>query len=224
MRASGPRLAIVIDDWGYDWQAAERLLKLDAPITVAVLPFLPYSREQALRARSRGFEVLVHLPMEPDDPSVSPGPGAVTTQMNDIEVREAVRRAIEAVPGAVGVNNHMGSRATADPRVMRQVLAEVARHGMFYVDSATSPHSVGAAVASAMGVPWARNQLFLDGEPSVQAVRSRLQLAMQRALRTGAAVAIGHVRPATAAALESMLPQLRREGVLLVPVSALLHR
>lgn len=218
------RLAIVIDDWGYAWPAAETFLAMDVPLTVAVIPFLPYSQEQAAAARQRGFEVLVHLPMEPLDPAVDPGPHAITTALPPDEIRRRVEAAIDAVPGAVGVNNHMGSKATADRHVMELVLETVRRRGLFFVDSHTTAQSVVGEVAAGLGVPWARNDLFLDGERSVDYVRSRLLLAARRALETGQAVAIGHVHPATAAAVASVLPELRRQGIEIVPVSALLEQ
>ena len=216
------RLAIVIDDWGYGWQAAREFLELDAPLTVAVLPNAPYSRQQALQARRRGFEVIVHLPMEPQDGRADPGPGAITTGLSDEEIRRRVLEAIEAVPGAAGVSNHMGSMATADPRVMERVLEVVGSRGLFFLDSRTTARSVVGSLASAMGVPWAQNQVFLDGEGDPQAVRSRLELAARRALARGEAIAIGHVRPVTARVLQEALPELRRRGIELVPVSALL--
>ena len=218
------RLAIVIDDWGYDWHAADAFFALDAPITVAIIPFLPHSRQQALEARRRGFEVLVHLPMEPEDPRLDPGAGAITTDLPDEEIQRRVERAIEAIPGAVGVSNHMGSKATSERRVMAQVLAVVARRGLFFLDSRTTPHSVVGELASEMGMPWAVNNLFLDGDPEPRAVRGRLELAARRALARGQAVVIGHVRASTAAAIASALPELRRMGVDVVPVSALLQR
>ena len=221
VRPARARLAVVIDDWGYGWRAADAFFALDAPLTVAVIPFLPHSREQALKARRRGFEVLVHLPMEPEDPALDPGPHAITTRLSSEEIRRRVEEAIDAVPGAVGVSNHMGSRATADPRVMEAVLEAVRRRGLFFLDSRTTPRSVVGAVAARMGMPWARNDLFLDGDRSVPYVRARLLLAAHRALETGQAVAIGHVQPATAAALALVLPELRREGIRLVPVSEL---
>lgn len=223
-RAARPRLAIVIDDWGYDWQAADSFFALDVPLTVAVIPFLPHSRQQALEARRRGFEVLVHLPMQPQDPRLDPGPNAITTDLPDDEIRRRVELAIEAVPGAVGVSNHMGSRATADRRVMVQVLAAVARRGLFFLDSHTTPDSVVGAVAREFGMPWAQNDLFLDGERDVLAVRRRLELGARRALSSGHAIVIGHVRPATAAAVASILPELQRRGIEVVPVSDLLQR
>jgi len=216
------RLAIVIDDWGYGWQAAREFLELDVPLTAAVLPNAPYSRQQALQARRRGFEVIVHLPMEPQDGRADPGPGAITTGLSDEEIRRRVIEAIEAVPGAAGVSNHMGSMATADPRVMKQVLEVVGSRGLFFLDSRTTARSVAGSLASAMGVPWAQNQVFLDGEDDPQTVRRQLELAARRALARGEAIAIGHVRPVTARVLQETLPELRRRGIELVPVSALL--
>lgn len=222
-RARG-RLAIVIDDWGYDWQAAGAFLSLEGPVTVAVIPGLPRSRQHALQARARGFEVIVHLPMEPLDASIDAGPRAITTGMSGEEIRRVVAEAIDAVPGAVGVSNHMGSKATADARVMEHVLEVVRERGLFFLDSATSPGSVTGLVAERLGVRWAHNGAFVDGEPTVRAVRARLEQAVRQAERTGQAVAIGHVKPATAVAVGMLLPELAQRGIVLVPVSELVGR
>ncbi len=218
------RLAIVIDDWGYGWAAAQAILELQGPLTLAVIPHLPKSVQQAEAARRQGHEVLVHLPMEPLDARLDPGRGAVTSALADEEIRRRVEAAIRGVPGAVGVSNHMGSRATSDRRVMEQVLAVVAGHGLFFLDSATSPSSVVGQVARRLGVSSVRNRVFLDSQPDADFVKAQLWRAGRLALRDGEAVAIGHVRPQTAEARRAVLPELRRMGIQLVPVSALAQR
>lgn len=223
-RRDGPFLAIVIDDWGYAWPAAEAFFRLPIPLTAAVIPGLAHSREQARRARARGWEVLVHLPMEPLDPARRPGPGAILNDLPPPEIRARVRTAIAALPEADGVSNHMGSKSTADPAVMAEVLGEVGAHGLYFLDSATNHASVVFRVAPALGVRWVRNDLFLDGVATVPAIQARLRMAIQRARRQGWAIAIGHVHPATAQAIAGMVEELQRSGVYLVTVSEVVGR
>lgn len=214
-----PFLAIVIDDWGYDWAAADDMLALPEPITVAVIPFLPRSISHAIRAKERGHEVILHLPMEPLDPSLDPHHLTIGSALGDAEVAERVEKAIGAVPGIVGVNNHMGSKGTADPRVVRTVLEVVKRHGLFFVDSRTSNRSVVPAMAKAVGIPFGVNSTFLDNRDDVAYVKQQLELAAKRAKERGAAIAIGHVRKATARAIRELLPALEKQGIRLVRLS-----
>lgn len=221
-RTEQPRLAIVIDDWGYAWEATEAFWRLPAPLTVAVIPFLPLSARQAREAMAAGHEVLVHLPMEPEDPQFSIGPTGITTAMSDEAIMRQVLAAIDAVPGAVGVNNHMGSRATADERVVRAVLTAVHRRGLFFLDSRTTLHTAVPAVTSELGFPYLANNAFIDGEPGdIAYARRRLVGAAELAMQRGAAVAIGHVHPATAQAIAESLPEIERMGVEIVPLSVL---
>ena len=221
---TSPRLAIIIDDWGYDWAAADAFLSFPEPITVAVLPFLPRSTDQALRAQKAGFEVILHMPMEAQDASLDIGPGGVYVSMADEEVAAAVRAALAAVPGAIGLNNHMGSRATTDRRVMRAVLEVLAERNLFFVDSYTIAGTVAHQVAREMQVPYAVNRVFLDSVDDEAAIRQQIRRLINLALRDGAAVGIGHVRPRTYTALMDMLPEIRAAGVQLVPVSQVLTR
>lgn len=218
-----PRIAIVIDDWGYDWAAAEAFLQFPEKLTVAVIPFLPLSEEHAQRARAAGHEVIVHLPMEPLNPDIELGPGGVYVAMDDEAIAEAVGAALAAVPGNVGMNNHMGSRATMEPRVMRAVLGVLREEQKFFVDSFTTAATVGPAVAREMAVPYAVNQVFLDHEDDEEAIRAQLRRLADLARQRGAAVGIGHVRPRTYRALVEMLPELQAQGFEFVTVSEILN-
>lgn len=220
----GPRIAIIIDDWGYDWAAAESFLSFPEPITVAVLPYLPRSVDQALKAREAGFEVILHMPMEALGNGLDIGPGGVYVSMSDEEIAAAVRAALAAVPGARGMNNHMGSLATTDPRVMRAALGVIRELGLFFVDSQTVNNTIAYRVAHELDVPYAVNQVFLDHENDEAFIRDQIRRLMNLALRQGAAVGIGHVRPRTYAALVDMLPEIKAAGIELVPVSQLLTR
>ncbi len=215
-------LAIVFDDAGGSLAHVEAIIAIGRPVTVAVLPFLAHSDEVARRARAAGLEVLVHLPLEPDDPGRDPGPGSITVAMSDAEIRQAVRAALAAVPGAVGMNNHMGSRATADRRVMRAVLQAARDAGAFFLDSYTTPHSVVREVAAELGVRTATRAIFLDNVDDDTAIAAQVRRAIARARREGAVIAIGHAQRRTPAVVAAMRHEVDEAGVALVPLSALL--
>jgi polysaccharide deacetylase 2 family uncharacterized protein YibQ len=217
------RLAIVFDDAGGSLEQVEAIIAIGRPVTVAVLPHLAYSAEVARRARAAGLEVLVHLPLEPDDARKALGPGGITVAMSDAQIHEAVQAALAAVPGAVGINNHMGSRATADRRVMRAVLRAARGAGVFFVDSYTTPRSVVGEVAAEVGVPVATRAVFLDNEDEEAAIAAQVRRAVARARREGSAVAIGHAQRRTPAVVAAMLHEFDDAGVALVPVSALVR-
>lgn len=208
-----PILAIIIDDWGYGWEAADDFLALDAPLNIAVIPHLPLSRSHAERAFARGHQVLLHLPMEPLDSHWVAEAGSVTTAMSDASIVVDVVRAIDAVPHISAVNNHMGSKATADARVMAAVLGAVADRGLYFVDSRTTPDSVVAAVAGELGVAALRNDHFIDPDRSVERIKARVVRGAEKAKDRGWAIVIGHVRPETYKALVEALPEIEALGV-----------
>jgi polysaccharide deacetylase 2 family uncharacterized protein YibQ len=217
------RVAVIFDDAGGSLEDLEAIIALGRPVTVAVLPGLRYSREVAERAAGAGLEVFLHLPLEPEDGSKALGPGGITVAMSDREIEASVRASLASVPGAIGVNNHMGSRGTADPRVMRAVLRVVREQDLVFVDSVTSPRTVAARLAAEMGVRTAARHVFLDNEDEPAAIRRQLRRALARARRTGEAVAIGHASRRTAQVLREMLGEFDRAGVVLVPASALVR-
>lgn len=217
------RVAIIFDDAGYSLRAAEEVMSLGRPVTISVLPDLPYSTPVAEEAARRGVEVILHLPMEPENGALPLGPGGVRVAMSDAAIERTVTSDLATVPTAVGVNNHMGSRGTADPRVMRAVLTPIKERRLFFVDSLTSPHSVGARIARAMGIRTAVRTVFLDNENDERYVRSQLLTLLRIAQTRGEAIAIGHVGKVTASVLRSMLPLFDEAGVQLVPVSELVH-
>lgn len=210
------QVAIVLDDAGMHLAELERALAVGRPVALAILPGLPNSEELARRAAAAGLDVLVHLPMEPEDAHQAARLGslAVRVEMSDGEISEVVEEALRAVPGAVGVNNHMGSRATQDPRVVRAVLRVVREHRLFFLDSRTTPASSVEQVARELGVVSLRRAVFLDNDPTPEAVRLQLRRLAEQALRDGTAVGIGHAnRPYTAEVVAEMVPELERRGV-----------
>ncbi|MGI6574663.1 MAG: divergent polysaccharide deacetylase family protein [bacterium] len=216
-----PKLALIIDDFGAGVAGTEDMLALDLPLTFAVIPFRPFSQAEAQAAVENGFEVLLHLPMQPLNEQLSPGPGAITVEMSPEEIRLALQQALAQIPGAVGVNNHMGSRATAMKEIVAPLLMEVQKHNLFFVDSATTGKSVLPEVAHQLGLPLAVNRLFLDNQRDVDMIKTQLERAGALAKKEGEAVAIGHVHPAMAQALTEFAPEFAKLGVKLVFVSQL---
>jgi len=217
-----PRLAIVIDDLGNELAPARRLAGWPQPVAGAVLPGLAHSAASARALSEGGKQVLLHLPMEPEGfPRVRPGPGVILRAQSDGEIAQTLEADLATVPGAAGVNNHMGSAATADPRVMRAVARVLSHRGLFFVDSRTTDATVAERTAEEESVPSARRRVFLDDVATEAAVKERLDEAIERARTEGSAIAIGHPYPATLAVLERELPTAGEKGVKLVKVGEL---
>lgn len=217
------RLAILLDDGGQNPNLVEPLMALPRPIAVSILPFLPATTNTASQLYEAGHEVWLHLPMEPEPGSGDPGPGVVLTTMPEQQIRRTVRSALSNVPFIVGVNNHMGSRATADLRTMTWVMQELAARGLVFLDSRTTARTVAEDAARAQGVPTGRRHVFLDNEKQADLIRRQLDEAVYRARRDGQAIAIGHVHPVTIQVLERRADRLWKEGVELVPPSRLMR-
>lgn len=218
-----PRVALVIDDLGYDRHLAEAFLDLDVPLTLAVLPFSPHQREVVAAARRRGQSVMLHLPMEPEEyPHVDPGPGALLTGMSPDELIAQLRRDLEQVPEAVGVNNHMGSRLTRESAQLNQVFSVLKERGLFFIDSRTTPDSLGHQSARLLKVPFAQRDVFLDHHQDPDFVRRQIRELLRRAEKNGQAVGIGHPHQVTLDVLREMLPEIRRR-VELVPAATVVR-
>jgi polysaccharide deacetylase 2 family uncharacterized protein YibQ len=218
-----PRLAIILDDLGYDRSSADSLLALPFPLTVSVIPHLPLSSEVAEEAFRRGDQVLLHLPMQSESFEVRHENIELRVGMDSQQVQSTLAGMLETVPHAVGVNNHEGSLATADPALMQELMPALRRRGLFFIDSRTTAATVAYAAAERAGVRAASRKVFLDDTPSEPAVRAQLELAARDATRNGFAIAIGHTHPATIAALAEILPQLEARGVRLVFASDLVR-
>ncbi len=217
------RLAIILDDLGSDHAAADAIFALSYPLTISVLPNHAHSIEIAEEAHRRGYEVMLHLPMQsvanetPEAHELQPGMPA-----DDIPV--LFEQMMQSVPNAAGVNNHQGSQATADPTLMEELMPVLQKWNLFYVDSRTTAATVAYDTAQRLGVRSAfRNVPFLDDVAEVSAVRKQLELALRGARDKGEAIAIGHPHPATLQALREILPQAESRGVHLVYASDLVH-
>jgi polysaccharide deacetylase 2 family uncharacterized protein YibQ len=220
---NGAKLAIILDDLGNDRRAAEEIFDLHYPLTISVLPNHQHSQEIAQEAERRGYQVMLHLPMQavatekPEAQELRPG-------MPAGEVSKLVDQFLQDIPGAVGVNNHQGSEATSDPALMRELMPVLRDHHLFYIDSRTTAATVAYETAQSSRVPSAfRNVPFLDDVAEVGAVRKQLELALRGAREKGEAVAIGHPHPATLQALREVLPNAQSEGVRLAVASELVH-
>ncbi|WP_251038307.1 divergent polysaccharide deacetylase family protein [Paenibacillus albidus] len=192
--ATRSRVAIIIDDLGNGLRGTDEILSLPIKLTVAVMPFLSTTESDARRAHERGYDVLLHLPMEPRQGKPSwLGPGAILADMSDAEVHSRVEAALDNVPFAIGINNHMGSKVTGNERVMRIVLAVCKDRGLFYLDSKTNSRSVVGKIAREMGLPPVENHIFLDDTHSVNHVIKQLRLVGEKAEAQRYCVTIGHV-------------------------------
>lgn len=218
------RLAVIVDDCGYDMSSVRTLLNTGLPLNFAVLPYKPYSSDVLEMIKSDGRVAMLHLPMEPVDRSaMSEGSSTICTDMSKDRILELTRKAINSLPGVSGVNNHQGSKATADSATMTTVLQELRNQDLFFVDSRTSSKSVARDKAVAMGVPTARNDIFLDNSSDVQAIRKQIYKAMDIAEKNGSAIAICHARPNTAKAWSMYAEEIKNTGIELVPITDLLY-
>ena len=211
----------MIDDLGNDSRALQRLLRIREPLAGAVLPDLPKSRETADALRGAGKEVLLHLPMEPLDSKMNPGPGLIRDSMSEEEIRSTLAADLRSVPGAIGVNNHMGSKGTADRRTVSVLLGQLAGRRLFFLDSRTTGSTVVAEEGLRLGVPVLSRTVFLDDSADEESVARQLDSAESAARKDGSAVAIGHPHPTTLSVLEQRLPKLRDRGITACRVSEL---
>jgi len=217
----GPKLALIIDDCG-QWIDTERgFVALPIPLTLAVLPYVHYTATIAREASAAGKGVMLHLPMEPIS-EINPGPGEIKTSMSNAQITAQTQADLAQVPLAQGVNNHEGSKATSSRRVMDDVMGVLAEHpGLFFIDSRTIAASVAAEVASSDGVPSASRDVFLDDKANLAYTEGQLREAAAIAERTGSAIAIGHPRPTTLAAVTALYPELEAAGIRFVLVKSL---
>ncbi|HKW57092.1 MAG TPA: divergent polysaccharide deacetylase family protein [Candidatus Acidoferrum sp.] len=221
--AGVPCLAIILDDLGQDRAAADAIFALPYPLTISVLPNHIHSTEIAEEARRRGYQVMLHLPMQSVGDE-TPEARELRPSMAPADIPALFEEMMQSVPTAAGVNNHQGSQATADASLMQQLMPLLQQWNLFYVDSRTTAATVAYDTAQRSGVRSAfRNVPFLDDDPEVSAVRRQLELAFHDARKKGAALAIGHPRSATLQALREFLPQAQARGVRLVYASDLVH-
>jgi polysaccharide deacetylase 2 family uncharacterized protein YibQ len=221
--STSPRLAIILDDIGSDPAAVDRIFTLHYPLTLSVLPLRERSTAIAEEAHRRGYQVMLHLPMESIGEEISE-PQQLRVGMSSSQVSNDLRGMLGSVPYAVGVNNHQGSLATSNPSLMAELMPLLRERHLFFIDSRTTAATVAFDIAEHDGVPCAfRNVPFLDDVQEAGDIRRQLELAIRGAKEKGEAIAIGHPHPQTLQVLREMLPQAQAQGVQLVHASALVH-
>lgn len=220
IRPGVPKIAVIIDDVGMDVARSRQAIGFPAALTLAVLPYAPQAAQLAAEGRARGHEIMIHMPMEAMDGKLDTGPIALMSGQGQEERFTQLDRALSTFGGYVGLNNHMGSRLTADAEAMGQVMEWIRGKGLLFVDSRTSAQTVAAKAAAEYGVPFAERHVFLDDSPDPEKIRAALDELENTARRRGVAVAIGHPREATMAALRAWLPDVEKKGFQLIPVSA----
>lgn len=216
-----PRVAVVIDDLGVDRRRSEKVIPLRAPLTLSWMTYAEDLPRLTAESRRHGHELMLHVPMQPLGKNWDPGPDVLEVGLPDQENRRRLLWGLQRFDGFVGINNHMGSRYTADAAGMKVVMEELRRRGLMFLDSLTTGKSVGAEMARSYGVPFAERQVFIDNEQTVAAVMAQLSKAEAYARKHGAAIVIGHPHDATIEALRQWLPELDAKGIVLVPVTAL---
>lgn len=220
--AAPPAIAIIIDDMGYLQTQGKAALALPKGVTYAFLPHAPHTPELAALARRQQREMMLHLPMQAMSGRAIDA-GGLNMDMLEGQFRATVEADLAAVPGVVGVNNHMGSLLTRHPGAMAWLMQDLAAHGgLYYVDSRTHKATVAEMEARLQGLPTSRRDVFLDDDIRPQAIAEQFRLLLRKARLKGSAIGIGHPHPQTIAVLARQLPRLADAGVVLKPVSAVI--
>ena len=214
------RLAIVIDDAGRDLDSQHIYEQMGIPLTLAVMPDQIHTRDAALSWRAHGLPVILHQPMESVS-GIGMEPKVILTSMSDAAIRQMLRDSLLQLPEAIGINNHQGSKATIDARTMDIVMNELHHRGLFFFDSHTNSTTAADKAAKTYGVPYVRNDLFVDNSASVSDICAMIQEGADRAKKKGTYIIIGHCRPHTAEAFRQMVPKLKAQGIEFVYLSSL---
>jgi polysaccharide deacetylase 2 family uncharacterized protein YibQ len=209
---------------GSSMQEARSLASIGVPLTFSVIPGLRSYREVAAFAASNGIETMIHIPMQSKGwPERRLETNGLLVSMDDAAISERLEEFLRSLPKAVGANNHMGSEFSEHEDKMRTVLTALKGRGLYFVDSVTSPRSVGMRLAHELEMKSGRRSVFLDNEQDGAYIRGQLGQAVRLARKTGGVIAICHPHPATIRTLEAALPDLARQGITLVPASQLVR-
>ncbi len=217
-----PCIALIIDDIGHSKSKTRMFLDLNVPITYSVLPGLKRSRNISREINSRGFEIMMHQPMEPFNEHLDPGPGALYMKHKSMEIEKIVEKNIADIPFASGVNNHMGSRFTSCRDKTAAALKPIRKQGLYFIDSVTSHKSEAYRSARNFHMTTSRRDIFLDNNLDETAVWHQLIKLKKRAEKKGKAIGIGHPFHVTAKAVERFAQSLDNSDISLVPVSRIL--
>jgi polysaccharide deacetylase 2 family uncharacterized protein YibQ len=212
------RVAVIIDDVGYPSEMLKPYLLFKGKLSFSVLPFLEKTADHARMLHEHGFEIMVHIPMEPVDyPLIDPGPNALLLTDERLTVEHKIRMMISQNPYAVGANNHMGSRATQDAEMMLWTMSVLGQAGFYFIDSVTSPNTCAFNCALREKLPAARRDVFLDNVDSYAAIDAQFEKLKQIAKERGTAIGIGHIqRVHTLPVLNAQYEKLKAENISLV--------
>lgn len=217
-----PRIAIVLDDWGYNLNNLHFLNEIPYPLTISILPNLTYSKLIAREINNKGREIILHLPLEPTPSEVMRlERNTILTNMDAKQIRDIFIEDLNSIVYARGVSNHMGSKATSDPAVMEVIFREMHKKNLYFLDSMVSKKSVCEKLARKRDVKFAKRDIFLDNESDPAYIKGQINKLRLRALRLGYAVAVGHDRMITLEVLKEVMPQLEKDGFQFVFVSDL---
>lgn len=216
------KIAIVLDDWGYNLNNLPIIEKIKLPITASVLPNLNYSREVAEELHSRGFEIMLHLPMEPKE-KYRLEKNTIMTSWREAAINKIIDEDLDSIVYAKGINNHMGSRATENSKTMEIVFKKLKKRNLFFLDSMVTSSSVCYNLARKMGLSYAKRDIFLDNKEYPAYIKEQINKLKLRAKSRGAAIGIGHDRKTTLEVLSEVMPQLEKEGYKLVFLSELVY-
>ncbi len=218
-----PRMAIILDDWGMSVSLVDEVVAVGRPLTLSVLPHLAHSRDVAEAAHAQRLGVMLHMPMQAKSLKAPREPQTIRVASSDEEILDYLDRALANVPYVEGVNNHQGSAATSNARVMRTVLRHLKKKNLFFVDSRVIATSICAKEAEDIGIKFATRDVFIDNVATVPAVKKQLRAAIQLALKRGTVIAIGHDKRATIEAIQQMIPEIEKSGVKIVFIKELLQ-
>lgn len=216
------KIAIIIDDWGYNLNNLHFLDQIHYPLTISILPRLAYSREIAYEANNKGLEIILHLPLEPlPSEKRRLEQNTITTDMDQARIRDIFLQDLNSVMGARGVSNHMGSQATANLRVMEIIFGEMKKKNLYFLDSLVSKESICKSLSRKMDIGFGQRDIFLDNKDEPEYIKGQIYKLKLRAKRRGFAIGVGHDKRMTLEVLKEMLPQLEKEGYKFVFVSEL---
>jgi uncharacterized protein len=218
-----PKVAIIIDDLGYDTSIAKKFVELEPHLTFSVIPYTPFQKEVADIVRKNGGELMVHIPMEPNEyPDVDPGPGALLTTMEPDRLIAQLMLNLETISDAKGINGHMGSKLTANSEKMYQIFTILKQRKLYFVDSLTTPHSVCKPSSTLLRVPFAQRDVFIDHFQEPEFIRKQIYRLIDMAKKNGEAIGIAHPYKITFEILKQLMPEIKKQ-VDMVPASQLVR-
>ncbi len=218
------KVAIVLDDWGYNLKHIDFIKESKFPVTISILPFLPYSKQISEEAEKNNLEIIVHLPLEPQNwRKVNVEKKVILTLMKKDEILKILSDSLKSVPYAKGISNHMGSKATEDKNLMSVIFGELKKRRLYFLDSFVTPKTVCEDLAADMNVKFAQRTIFLDNEADSEYINGQLMSLLDYASRYGDAIGIGHDRDMTLKVIRNFLPKINKEKYEIVFVSDLVR-